>query len=388
MNYAIILAAGEGQRCEGIKNKLLIEVAGKPLVYYSLIAFNDHPNIREVTVVVNNKNKEKIKKLVKEFELKKVKKFVTGGKSRQESVSNGMKSLEKKAKPKDIVLVHNAANPLPSINEISECINISVENGACIVGHFINSTIKEISKDKILKTHDREKLFAAETPQAAQYNILKKALKNAEKEKLEVTDEAMLLEAIDQDISYIQADEHNIKITTSTDIKNLKAVLGELPNNIKVGIGQDSHMFEKEEMGLFIGGIELKDEKKLQANSDGDVILHAIFNALSQAIGENSIGFYADEMYEKGITDSKKYLKPLLDKIKKKKLKINSLGIMLECKTPKIDPLVPKIKKSLSEIFDLKSNKIGVTATSGEHMTLFGAGLGIQCFAIVSLVKE
>ena len=59
MNYAIILAAGEGQRCEGIKNKLLIEVAGKPLVYYSLIAFNDHPNIREVTVVVNNKNKEK-----------------------------------------------------------------------------------------------------------------------------------------------------------------------------------------------------------------------------------------------------------------------------------------------------------------------------------------
>jgi len=388
MNYAIILAAGEGQRCEGIKNKLLIEVAGKPLVYYSLIAFNDHPNIREVTVVVNNKNKEKIKKLVKEFELKKVKKFVTGGKSRQESVSNGMKSLEKKAKPKDIVLVHNAANPLPSINEISECINISVENGACIVGHFINSTIKEISKDKVLKTHDREKLFAAETPQAAQYNILKKALKNAEKEKLEATDEAMLLEAIDQDISYIQADEHNIKITTSTDIKNLKAVLGELPNDIKVGIGQDSHMFEKEEMGLFIGGIELKDEKKLQANSDGDVILHAIFNALSQAIGENSIGFYADEMYEKGITDSKKYLKPLLDKIKKKKLKINSLGIMLECKTPKIDPLVPKIKKSLSEIFDLKSNKIGVTATSGEHMTLFGAGLGIQCFAIVSLVKE
>ncbi len=388
MNYAIILAAGEGQRCEGVKDKLLVEVAGKPVVYYSLIAFNDQPDIAEIIVVVNNKNKDKIKKLVKEFELKKVKKFVIGGKSRQESVSNGMKSLEKKAKPKDIVLVHNAANPLPSMNEISECINISIENGACIVGHFINSTIKEISKDKILKTHDREKLFAAETPQAAQYNILKKALKNAEKEKLEVTDEAMLLEAIDQDISYIQADEHNIKITTSTDIKNLKTVLGELPNDIKVGIGQDSHMFEKEEMGLFIAGIELKDEKKLQANSDGDVILHAIFNALSQAIGENSIGFYADEMYEKGITDSKKYLKPLLAKIKKKKLQINSLGIMLECKTPKIDPLVPKIKKSLSEIFDLKSSKIGVTATSGEHMTLFGAGLGIQCFAIASLVKE
>ena len=93
-------------------------------------------------------------------------------------------------------------------------------------------------------------------------------------------------------------------------------------------------------------------------------------------------------MCEKGITDSKEYLKPLLKKIKKKKLKINSLGVMLECKKPKVDPLVPKLKKSLSEILDLKPARIGITATSGEHMTLFGAGLGVQCFAIVSLVKE
>ena len=164
--------------------------------------------------------------------------------------------------------------------------------------------------------------------------------------------------------------------------------MGELPNDIRVGIGQDSHMFEKEEKGLVMGGIELKDEKKLKANSDGDVILHAIFNAISQSIGENSIGFYADEMCEKGITDSKKYLMPLLAKVKKKKLKINSLGLMLECKTPKVDPLVPKLKKSLSQMLSLKPSRIGITATSGEHMTLFGAGLGIQCFAIISLIKE
>ncbi len=262
-----------------------------------------------------------------------------------------------------------------------------MQNGACIVGHFLHSTIKEVADNKILKTHKREKLFAAETPQAAQYSIFKKAISNINKKNLEVTDEAMMLEAIDQDISYIKADEDNFKITTSADIKKLKAVLGELPEDLKVGIGQDSHMFEKEKKGLFLGGIELKNEKKLQANSDGDVILHAVFNALSQAIGENSIGFYADEMAEKGIKDSKKYLTPLLGKIKRKKLKINSLGVMLECKTPKIDPIVPKLKKSLSEILDLKASKIGITATSGEHMTLFGAGLGIQCFAIVSLVK-
>ena len=127
MNYAIILAAGKGQRCKGVKDKLFVEVAGKPLLYYSIIAFNDHPEIDEITIVVNKKNKEKTKKLIKEFELKKIKKIVLGAKSRQGSVEQGINSLEKKAKPKDVIMVHNAANPLPSTNEISECIKQNKE---------------------------------------------------------------------------------------------------------------------------------------------------------------------------------------------------------------------------------------------------------------------
>ena len=151
MNYAIILAAGESQRCEGVKDKLLVEVAGQPIIYYSLMAFNDHPDIDDVILVVNKKNEEKFTKLIKEYKFKKVSKIVLGGSSRQESLGQGLNVIEKKAKPKDIIIVHNGANPLPSINEITECINISAENGACIVGHFINSTIKEISKEKKLR---------------------------------------------------------------------------------------------------------------------------------------------------------------------------------------------------------------------------------------------
>ena len=117
------------------------------------------------------------------------------------------------------------------------------------------------------------------------------------------------------------------------------------------------------------------------------MVLHAIFNALSQAIGEKSLGFYADKECEKGVKDSKKYLEIILKKIKKQGFKINSLGVMLECKAPQIDPLVSKLKKSLSQILDLPTQKIGITATSGENITIFGQGLGIQCFAIISLVK-
>ena len=77
-----------------------------------------------------------------------------------------------------------------------------------------------------------------------------------------------------------------------------------------------------------------------------------------------------------------------MKKIKKQHFTVNSVGIMIECKTPKIDPLVSKIKKFLSAFLGLDARRIGITATSGEYLTSFGQGLGIQCFAIVSLVKH
>jgi len=147
-------------------------------------------------------------------------------------------------------------------------------------------------------------------------------------------------------------------------------------------------MFNKEKKGLTLGGVFLKDEPRLKANSDGDVILHAIFNAISQAIGDQSLGFYADPLCEKGVKDSKKYLEIVLKKVEKLGLEIGNIGIMLECKIPKIDPLTKKLKTSLASILKIDAKKIGITSTSGENLTAFGSGLGIQCFSIVSLLVK
>ena len=118
------------------------------------------------------------------------------------------------------------------------------------------------------------------------------------------------------------------------------------------------------------------------------MIIHALFNALSQSIGDMSLGFYADQLCEEGVKDSKKYLESVLIRVKKQKFRLNSVGIMIECGDPKIDPLVKKIKKSLSELLNIDTRKIGITATSGENKTIFGSGLGIQCFVVISLIKE
>lgn len=385
MNHVIILAAGKGIRMKTDKDKMLLEAGEKPIIYYSIMAFNDHPDIETIAIVANKTNKKQIEKITKTYNFSKVKKITLGGITRQNSLEKGLDALPKSIKKDDIVLVHNGANPLPSFEEISETIHMTEEHGACITGHFTESTIKEVNEDQIVKTHDRDRFMLAETPQAAKFQILKKASENAKKKKLEVTDEAMLLEAINQKITYVKADESNFKITTQADYERLKSVLGDLPEDFRVGIGQDSHVFEEEKKGLVLGGLEFKDEFKLKANSDGDVILHAIFNALSQSIGDMSIGFYADEACEQGIIDSKKYIELIIKKVKKEKFQINSVGLMIECKTPKIDGVAGKLKKSLSQILGIETNRIGITATSGEETTVWGTGVGIQCFAIVSL---
>ncbi len=410
MNYAILLAAGNSKRFRGTKanqkddffygDKLLSPVDDKPIIYYALTSLNDHPEINEIIVVASRQNKSKIEKILDRYKFFKVKKVVLGGSTRQDSVAKGFKAIKKPVSflsSSDVILVHNGANPLPSLKEISEVIKKSKTTGAAICGHKVTSTIKEINATHIVKTHDRNKFFAAQTPQAATYEVFKKAIANAQKKKLNVTDEAMMFEAISQKTAYVHAHDNNFKITTQADYMKLKSILGEKPDDFVVGIGQDSHEFEVVQTKsktqktfspcLILGGVKIPSEPKLKANSDGDVILHALFNAISQALGEKSLGFYADEKVKEGIKDSKKYIELILKKAHKQGYKLNNIGLMLECSHPKIDPISHEIKTSLSTILSLPSAKIGITATSGEALTPFGKGQAIQCFAIVSLVK-
>ena len=159
-------------------------------------------------------------------------------------------------------------------------------------------------------------------------------------------------------------------------------------NDFRVGLGQDSHkLIVNSAKKLILGGIEIEHEKSFEGNSDGDVIIHALCNALEQAIGGNSLAVYTDPMCKKGITDSKKYLKVAMEHIKEKGYKVNNVGISIEAKSPMILPLADKMRDALSPILEVSNDVIGINATSGEEITPFGKGEGIQAFAIVSLKK-
>jgi 2-C-methyl-D-erythritol 2,4-cyclodiphosphate synthase len=156
---------------------------------------------------------------------------------------------------------------------------------------------------------------------------------------------------------------------------------------MKVGIGHDSHRFDFERAGrkLILAGVTFEGETPLMGNSDADVVLHSITNAISGVTSVNILGEISDELcLVKGITDSKVYLLEALKYLDE--CKIVHVSVSIECLTPKISPKIPEMKKSLSNLLDIPETCVGITATSGEGLTQFGQGQGIQAMSIVTVI--
>ena len=153
---------------------------------------------------------------------------------------------------------------------------------------------------------------------------------------------------------------------------------------MKVGIGQDSHRFDfdNKEKKLILGGVIFENEPPLLGNSDADVVLHAITNAVSGVTCVNILGKKSDEMCKNGITDSNEYLK---ESLKYLDSKIVHISVSIEALNPKISPKVEEIRKSIANILGITENSVGITATTGEGLTEFGKGQGISCFAILTV---
>ena len=153
---------------------------------------------------------------------------------------------------------------------------------------------------------------------------------------------------------------------------------------MKVAIGQDSHKidYDNKDKKLILGGIEFKEDYSILGNSDGDVVLHAITNAVSGITCKNILGKISDDMCKSGITDSEEYLKEALKYLDEK---IVHLSISIECQTPKISPKVEEMRSKIARILQVKETCIGITATTGEGLTEFGRGNGISVFTCLTV---
>jgi 2-C-methyl-D-erythritol 2,4-cyclodiphosphate synthase len=153
----------------------------------------------------------------------------------------------------------------------------------------------------------------------------------------------------------------------------------------RVAIGQDSHRFTDPEdnKNLVLGGVVIDNFPGLKGNSDADVVLHAITNAISGISCINILGRRADELcLEKGITDSKVYLNEALATLGNKK--IIHVSISIEALIPKLAPYIELMRQSIADLLGIDISSVGITATSGEGLTEFGKGKGIFCTAVIT----
>jgi len=205
---AIITAAGHGKRMG--RPKQFIEIGGKPMLEWTLAAFEKAKTIDEIILVVNKEDIPKGKK----FKFSKLKKVVAGGEERQVSVANGLEALPADA---EIIAVHDGARPFISAEIIESTVNEAKRSGAAVVGVPIKDTVKKATSDerRVTETIDRSELWAAQTPQVFRKDIILKAYQNSEK----VTDDSMLVEKTGQPVTMVMGSYQNIKVTTPEDLE-------------------------------------------------------------------------------------------------------------------------------------------------------------------------
>jgi len=220
MNIAIIVAAGAGHRLGSKRPKQFLELAGKPVIQYSLERFDECPSIDSIIVVVPDREIDAFRRMASTFNLGKLGEVVAGGRTRAESVWNGLKAVRNA----EYVAVHDGARPLVTVDEIERTLAAAREFGAACLTAAVSDTIKTVAKDEIKGTVDRSDLRRALTPQVFRTELLRRAFANVDLDE-SITDECYLVERLGHKIQSVPGSSRNIKITVADDYVIAEALL-------------------------------------------------------------------------------------------------------------------------------------------------------------------
>ena len=221
MNTAIIVAAGSGSRFGSEQPKQFVEILGKPLIIHTLERFEACPEVDEIVIVLSERAIGAFNVSKFSSEITKLKKIVAGDSTRAGSVKNGLNAVNSQT---EIVVIHDGARPLVSVDEIAATIEKAKEIGAaCLVG-AVTDTIKTIRGDEIYGTLDRAKLRRALTPQAFKIEVLRSAFALGDVSEA-ATDECYLVEKLGHPIAFVEGSSRNIKITYRNDLIFAEAML-------------------------------------------------------------------------------------------------------------------------------------------------------------------
>ncbi|BBD07835.1 2-C-methyl-D-erythritol 4-phosphate cytidylyltransferase [Desulfovibrio ferrophilus] len=388
--WAIILAAGSGTRLAeaGLATrKQFLELEGLPLFWHSALTFAHVARISGLVFVFPPEEfdaaKASTEALLAQYPLNLPCRFAQGGIRRQDSVFNGLEAL-----PADClqVLVHDSARPFASArlsNTLIDTLGSGAE--AAIPAIPVKDTIKRISGSTVAETLPRAELCAVQTPQAFILAMLRKAHEFCQQNQIAVTDDASMVEAMGGSVAIVPGEEDNIKITTPEDLKMLTPK--QTPAIPVTGWGYDVHKYGPGRP-MVLGGVPIQGAPEVVAHSDGDVLLHALADALLGCLGRGDIGQHfpdTDAAFE-GI-ESSILVNEILLMADKDGLNITHVDLTLICQKPRLAPHTAQIKSSVERLLRLNSKQVNVKATTEEGLGFTGKKLGIKAVACVTATR-
>ncbi|MCB9991472.1 MAG: bifunctional 2-C-methyl-D-erythritol 4-phosphate cytidylyltransferase/2-C-methyl-D-erythritol 2,4-cyclodiphosphate synthase [Rhodospirillales bacterium] len=376
--YAVIVAAGSGTRLGGETPKQYQKISGKAILRHTLERFLSSPGLQEIRVVINPDHRTLYNEAVQGLDLPEP---ISGGKDRNNSVFNGINSFSN-PKNNDTILIHDAARPLVSADEIIALVQKAAETGAATLASPVTDTQKYDGGAYV----DRGNLWAIQTPQGFHYDLLLRAHQAAGETNASCTDDTGLVAATGKEIAFVPGSRQNIKITTPEDMDMAQKLLGPSPQtDIRTGFGYDVHAFTEGNV-VRLCGVDIPHTHKLKGHSDADVGLHALTDALLGTIGAGDIGtYFPPSAPQWKDVDSAVFLQKAVEMIREKGGTINNVDLTLICEAPKIGPHREAMQQKIAQICGLETDRIGLKATTNEKLGFLGREEGIAAHAVATV---
>jgi 2-C-methyl-D-erythritol 4-phosphate cytidylyltransferase / 2-C-methyl-D-erythritol 2,4-cyclodiphosphate synthase len=385
----IVVAAGASRRMDGI-DKVLAPIAGRPMLAWTLEALTASPVVARIVVVASAANIETIDGAP--WLPERVSRVVVGGERRQVSVAAGVDALRGDAAgdvagdgPSRVVLVHDGARPLVSGSLIESVARATELHGAAIPVVPVAETVKRVAGELVLETVDRSELVTAQTPQGVRAGLLARAYEQFPPDGPETwTDEAALLEACRIPVHVVPGDPSNLKVTTPADLHRVESMVAGPPSS-RVGIGHDSHPFGPGGP-LALGGIVIDGAPRLHGHSDGDVVLHALADALLGAAALGDLGrlFPADGRTPRGIA-STELLAEVLRRVEAAGWRPVAVDLTIVAARPRLANHLEPMRDAIAALLRLDAEAVNVKASSGNLDGAEGAGRGISAMVVATL---
>jgi 2-C-methyl-D-erythritol 4-phosphate cytidylyltransferase/2-C-methyl-D-erythritol 2,4-cyclodiphosphate synthase len=379
---AVVVAAGTGSRAGGERPKQYQTLGGKPMVWWALKSFCDHPLVSHIQPVIGPGQTELFKSAAADLT---VEAPVIGGATRQESCRLGLQALAKHNLTH--VLIHDAARPFISAKLISRVIAGLEKHGGVVPGIALADTIKKAPDGTIEHTVDRTGLWIVQTPQGFAFDAICAAHEKARQSgQSSLTDDAAVAELAGIEVAIVPGSSENQKMTTSEDLaeanRALNATLGSLPD-IRTGVGIDIHPFAPGDH-VMLCGIKIAHTHKLAGHSDADAALHALTDAILGAIGEADIGsFFPPSDPQWKDVPSAIFLEKAVDLVAGRGGQVGNADIAILAEAPRISPHIAAMKARLSTLLRISEDRIAIKATTAERLGFVGRSEGIAAFATV-----